>query len=152
MTYPAKTCNHVLESLVVTAGEQVRLARKARGLSQKALADAVGVNETTVWRLENDKHKDSTTLETVQSYLGIGPYADMDARRPDEVDYSRLTNAELAALISTSAAVLSQRLASEAKRTRPSSGIHVPTYDGSLYGSLEDAQAAERVNPREDVG
>lgn len=39
---------------MVTLGEQLRLVREARGLSQKALAEKAGVRRETVSRVENN--------------------------------------------------------------------------------------------------
>jgi transcriptional regulator with XRE-family HTH domain len=50
-----------------TFGARLRKLREAAGFSTSVhLAAAVGINRTTVWRLENDKRKTSIRLGTLQ--------------------------------------------------------------------------------------
>lgn len=129
MTCPAKTCIHVLESPLVSAGEEVRLARKARGMSQRALADAVGVNESTIWRVEKGAHKDPTTLGAIQAHLGIGPYAGLE--QTSEPLLSDATDAQLLAEVA-------DRLARARHEEIPGEGTVVARYDATAYANGTD--------------
>lgn len=111
----------------MSSGEEVRLARKARGLSQRALAEQVGVNESTIWRIEKDAHKDPTTLETIQSHLRIGPYASRDQLgKPLGPTLKSATDTQLIA-------ELADRMARLRAEARPS-----PTFTSEVYEAASD--------------
>lgn len=93
---PDPTCPHVSLHLVVmkaAAGDEVRRARRARGLSQQQLARETGVSAKTIGRIERGESDEAHKLGTVQAYLGIGEYAG----EPDEGPNLRAaTNIQLA--------------------------------------------------------
>ena len=60
--------------LAATLGKNVRKARKARGISQEALADAVGLAVTYVGQIERGAR--NPTLKVVEDFartLGVKP-------------------------------------------------------------------------------
>jgi len=69
---------------------EIRALRKSKGLSQQALADAVGTGRETVNRLENGQQKsvDLDVLEGLARVLGVSPGAllahadEQQGRRP----------------------------------------------------------------------
>jgi transcriptional regulator with XRE-family HTH domain len=52
-------------------GERIRMARKARGLSQAGLGKAVGISQPAVRKIESGKTVRSRYLQDVADYLGI---------------------------------------------------------------------------------
>lgn len=63
-------------------GRRVRDARRAKGLSQKELADAVGIAPNTIGAIERGAEGQPRKLELVTSYLGVAPIAE-DPLPPD---------------------------------------------------------------------
>ena len=62
------------ESSVPPAGERVRVAREARGLTQEQLAEAAGVSKQTISNLENGHRLPARrTVERVAAALGSDP-------------------------------------------------------------------------------
>ena len=56
-----------------TLGELVRLHREVKGMSQRELAEIIEVNETTIWRVENDRVTPTTdTLVAIADALEVG--------------------------------------------------------------------------------
>ena len=54
-----------------TFGERLRLWRESFGLTQKQLAENVGVDQTTIREWEDDQHKPmKRSLEKVKDFLG----------------------------------------------------------------------------------
>ena len=55
-------------------GERLRAERRARGLSQEALADLLGVHRTYLGALERgERNVTLQTLEGVADHLGVDP-------------------------------------------------------------------------------
>ena len=58
----------------MTFGEKIKSARKAKGFTQKELADKIGAKHNSVSDWENDKNKpDMDTLESICGVLDITP-------------------------------------------------------------------------------
>jgi len=109
MTCHAKSCKGRLSFVpMATPGEEVRLARLARGMSQVALAAAAGVDAGTIGRIERGIGE-PTKLGMVQAYLGIGPYAEEHASVG--VDLSTMEPRDLVRHLVEVATELERRLA-----------------------------------------
>lgn len=54
-----------------TIGDQVRLAREAKGWSQSELAEKIGANQQTIGKIETGKIKRSSYLGLIERALGI---------------------------------------------------------------------------------
>lgn len=67
-------------------GTAIRKARHEKGLTQRQLADAAGVDITTVGRLERGLTKDPASLDKLQRALGMGIYAPAPPVEPPTVD------------------------------------------------------------------
>ena len=68
----------------MTFGEKLKSARKAKGFTQKELADKIGAKHNSVSDWENDKNKpDMDTLESICGVLDIAPGYIMGIK-PDE--------------------------------------------------------------------
>ena len=52
-------------------GDRIKEARLAKGLSQKALADAIGIKQPTLSALESGKAKGTSNIATFASKLGV---------------------------------------------------------------------------------
>ncbi|UZJ44458.1 helix-turn-helix domain-containing protein [Marinimicrobium sp. C6131] len=71
--------------LVVRFAENVRRERRARGLSQEALADLADVHRTYIGMLERgEKNVTLSTLDRIASALGVSAISLLDASAPDE--------------------------------------------------------------------
>jgi transcriptional regulator with XRE-family HTH domain len=56
-------------------GKAIKIARNTRGLTQKDLADRVGITSSYISRMEAGERKPTTeTLETISGALGIPMY------------------------------------------------------------------------------
>lgn len=69
-----------------TLGARVRYARKAAGLSQKALAAAIGVKQPTISELENGESRDSTYLPEIERETGFRAMWIKTGRGPEKVE------------------------------------------------------------------
>lgn len=79
-------------------GDQIREARRARGMSMVELAEAAGVDLSTVGRIERGKSPNASKAGMLQRVLDIGPYAPAaPAPRGDDPPLSQATFAELQA-------------------------------------------------------
>lgn len=54
-------------------GERIRMAREAKGLTQKELADAVGMSQPALYNTESGRNKSSTKIVDFASVLGVSP-------------------------------------------------------------------------------
>lgn len=52
-------------------GEQIRQAREARGLSQEALAKAIGISQPAIRKIESGETERSRYLTEIAAYLGV---------------------------------------------------------------------------------
>ena len=56
----------------MTLGEKLRHLRKSRSVSQKKLADALGVSQSTIAQYETDaREPDFKMMERIASYFGV---------------------------------------------------------------------------------
>lgn len=83
----AGTARHERRSPTTLAGDLLREARRKRGLSQRALAEAVGVSHTSVARIESGKTQ--PTLGTLAALLAGADYKPevrlVNTARPSEL-------------------------------------------------------------------
>ena len=69
----------------MTFGEKIKSARKAKGFTQKELADKIGAKHNSVSDWENDKNKpDMDTLESICGVLDITPSYIMGTKTDEE--------------------------------------------------------------------
>ncbi len=54
--------NYTIQEIINEMGERLSLMRKNKGLTQKELANNIGVNSNTIYRLENGKNISVDTL------------------------------------------------------------------------------------------
>jgi transcriptional regulator with XRE-family HTH domain len=78
---------------VVTRGERIRRARRIKGLSQQEVAEAVGISDRTVGRIELGQTADPITIDRVEAFLGL---ADETPTRTASPSLNKATDAELA--------------------------------------------------------
>lgn len=57
----------------MSIGERIRAARKVAGMSQKALADKVGMKQPTLSELETGESAGTTYLPSIAAALGVNP-------------------------------------------------------------------------------
>jgi transcriptional regulator with XRE-family HTH domain len=57
----------------MTLGERIRLYRDRKRLTQFELADRVGVDKMTIWRVENGADLKSQVLVKIAKQLGVRP-------------------------------------------------------------------------------
>lgn len=70
---------------VDSRGQRILRARDLRRLSRRDVADATGVSERTIQRIEKDDVRNSRALAVLESYLGLDeaqPVADTDLPKP----------------------------------------------------------------------
>lgn len=58
----------------MTFGERIRLAREARGMTQKELADAVGMSQPALYNTESGRNKSSTKILDLANALKVSPH------------------------------------------------------------------------------
>lgn len=96
---------------MATRGEKIRRARRAQKLTIKQLADAVGVGERTLGRMERDETTDPRTAAVVEAHLGLDtdesargerPLPRLDEATPAELAFEFLRRMEAAAQTATS--------------------------------------------------
>ena len=63
----------------MTIGDEIRAARKARGMSQRELAEAVGCTQPAIQGIENGTTARSHYLGSVQKFLGLREKIAIDA-------------------------------------------------------------------------
>ena len=59
---------------MTTLSNQIKCYREAAGLSQQQLADAVGINRTTLLRIESEKYRMNVTvgvLKRISTHLHV---------------------------------------------------------------------------------
>jgi transcriptional regulator with XRE-family HTH domain len=75
----------VLSGTVSTPGEEIRRARRSRGLSQEQLAGAAGVSAKTIGRIERGAdYDDPRTLPVIRAALGLDDAATDLSKVPAE--------------------------------------------------------------------
>jgi len=57
----------------MSIGSRIREARKARGISQKELADKIGIRQPSLSQLETGESQGTTYLARIASVLGVNP-------------------------------------------------------------------------------
>ena len=63
--------------------------RKEKGMSQKEVADKIGVSRVTLSNIENGKRKlDAVTLYKLSKLYNIDPYELMDVEEPEPVKFA----------------------------------------------------------------
>lgn len=151
-------------------GDEIRHARRVRKLTQKQLAAASGVGLRTITRIEtgeaerDGKEAETASLVVLQKFLRVGPFTP-ETGQSDDPPLSKASFPELVQAIVTrhgndmrdavaiamaAAAPPAHRDPGQPRHQRPgSSGLVVPRYDGSLYGSQQEA---ERANHPGEVG
>lgn len=74
----------------MTTGQRIRQARKANKLSQKELADKLGVSASMVGQYENDlRNPKFETLKKIAGALNMSPIELLDERTSSFVEYGR---------------------------------------------------------------
>lgn len=53
--------------------ERLKLARSAKGISQKDLAAKIGRNQSAIAALESGRNKESTNIATIAKVLDVDP-------------------------------------------------------------------------------
>lgn len=66
-----RTRSDIPSPVVVTRGERIRRKRRLKGLSQQDVAEAVGISDRTVGRIELGQTADPITIDRVEEYLGL---------------------------------------------------------------------------------
>ena len=61
-------------------GDRIREARSGRGLNQRAFADALGMTDTTVRKIERGEQVSPATLRAAVDYLDLGADGNLEAR------------------------------------------------------------------------
>jgi transcriptional regulator with XRE-family HTH domain len=100
------------------AGKDLRDERLRRGMSVRAVADATGLGESTIKRLEGGQTDRSPSLDVLQSYFKLGRYK--TARIEDK------STAELVAMLwrlnaeqGQAIAILAKRMADDVAEVHP---------------------------------
>jgi transcriptional regulator with XRE-family HTH domain len=147
-------------------GDEIRRERRSRGMTQKQLAAATGVGLRTITRIETGEVErgregedaDSRSLIVLQRYLRVGPYTP-ETGRSDDPPLSKASFAELVqALVARHGEDMrnAETLALTGNRSRSerqgTAGLVLPRYDGSRYGSEEEARESERPGETGETG
>lgn len=67
----------------------LKKVREEKGLSQKEVADKIGVNRVTLSNIENGKRKlDAVTLYKLSKLYNVDPYKLMDYKEPESVKFA----------------------------------------------------------------
>jgi transcriptional regulator with XRE-family HTH domain len=133
---------------MATPGEEIKKARDAVGMTREALAAAVGVNPSTISRIERGISKGPTKLGAIQAHLGIGPYED-DGPAPgvSTLDLGAMTNDKLVKHVIQAVAELASRVPSDESRIHPPHAADAPGARGARYYPVDDK--GSRGNGRE---
>lgn len=70
----------------MTLADRLKSARKEKGLTQKALGDAVGVSQAAIQKIEAGKAKETTKLTDIAVALGVRPEWLSDGSEPMRAD------------------------------------------------------------------
>lgn len=107
-------------------GDEIRLARQARGLSQAELAAQADVGQRTVGRLERGESEEPRKLGAVQKVLQIGPYAIKPGQRESHDNDPPLSQATFSELMQALAARYGDAVRS-ANSAQRGAGIRIST-------------------------
>ena len=61
--------------MVKTIGEGIKAARQAAGLTQKELAEKLGISASAVGQFEKSDNMRTETIEKIADVLGVSPYS-----------------------------------------------------------------------------
>lgn len=137
-------------------GRAIKAARKDQGLTIKQLAEAAGVDEATVGRVERGVTKNPSSADAMQKVLGIGIYHQPERATAAERD-PRLSEATFSDLLGALAArhyggdvpLNGVRPPRESQRNAGPSGVTMPGYDATRY---TNQQEADRATQEDETG